>query len=556
MNGAWQTPRNLKLLFVAALLMLFANALVPWMLLQRQVEHQRQVEQTVAIQEALAQILSYLLDAETGERGFIITGADTFLAPYNNALQTIPQHMTRLRELTADNTAQRERFDRLSSLISAKLRELDNIIELRKREGMEAARALITGGTSKRNMDQLRIEIDNIDNGLEVEQSRHAENVQQAAQYATFGFAAIALLNGLLFVVFYNLLVNRYGRRLDAIIASAMDGFIAIDENQRIVLFNPAAEKMFGRSARDMIGAKLDRLIPDRYRHSHDTLITGFGSENTSRVMGQPGSIAGIRASGEEFPIEASIAQTESGSGKLYTIILRDITDRKKAEAFLRQSLVRLQDLSRRLIETEETERRNINRELHDRSGQNLAALSINLATIRSGLSEETLRVIGKRLDDCQDLLQATSEQMRNVMAELRPLALDDYGLLAALRAYAGPYAERVGVSVDISGRDLDPRPPLFTESALFRITQEALNNIAKHARASRIDITLDDSKGRIVLGIRDDGVGFDSANAKTSTWGMATMRERAEAVGARLAVESAPGKGTRVSVTIGGPAS
>jgi signal transduction histidine kinase len=225
--------------------------------------------------------------------------------------------------------------------------------------------------------------------------------------------------------------------------------------------------------------------------------------------------------------------------------------DRKMLE--LRDSEERLRELSRRLIEIEESERRNINRELHDRVGQNLSALNLNLEIIRGQLSLDALHAVGPRLDDMQRLLGMTSGQVRDVMAELRPAALDDYGLLAALRTYAEPFSQRIGIPVDVQGVELSPRLPPAMETALFRIVQEALSNVAKHAQARKVKVVLAVTPQRVKLTVADDGVGFDAGRPSqdTPTYGIVTMRERAEAAGARLQIESAPGKGTRVEVEI-----
>ncbi|HKA38770.1 MAG TPA: MASE1 domain-containing protein [Burkholderiales bacterium] len=224
------------------------------------------------------------------------------------------------------------------------------------------------------------------------------------------------------------------------------------------------------------------------------------------------------------------------------------------ALAELRESEERSRHLSRRLIEAEENERRNINRELHDRVGQNLATLSLNLGMIRSELPGETLRAVGARMNDSHALLGDTMERVRNLMAELRPVALDDYGLVAALRTYAADFSKRFGTGVSVVGNDPVPRLPLPAETALFRIAQEALNNVSKHARATAVEIRIEESKRRVLLSIADDGMGFEVPKrqpAAAQSWGMATMRERAEAVGAALTIKSAPGRGTRVEVIL-----
>jgi signal transduction histidine kinase len=222
--------------------------------------------------------------------------------------------------------------------------------------------------------------------------------------------------------------------------------------------------------------------------------------------------------------------------------------ERIRSQAQVQQSLSRLQELSRRLISTEEEERRKINRELHDRIGQDLSTLSLNLDLIRSRSAQGGDVV--RRLDDAKKLLDATIREVRNVMAELHPPGLDDLGLLAALRMHAEGMVARTGLPVQVRGEDLEPRLQPTVEMSLFRVAQEALANAAKHARASRVEVTLSDTPRGVTLTISDDGAGFDAARVPSKpSWGISIMRERAQAAGLTLSIDSAPGGGTRVVI-------
>jgi signal transduction histidine kinase len=147
--------------------------------------------------------------------------------------------------------------------------------------------------------------------------------------------------------------------------------------------------------------------------------------------------------------------------------------------------------------------------------------------------------------------VDGTLQSIENVMADLRPALLDEYGLAAALGWYGEEYAQRTGIRVGVEGREAgrELRPEIAV--ALFRIAQEALNNAAKHSSAKRIRVCLEERGSELELCIIDDGRGFDPAQAPRGRWGMTTMRERAQAAGGRLSVDSSPGSGTCVRATV-----
>jgi signal transduction histidine kinase len=223
---------------------------------------------------------------------------------------------------------------------------------------------------------------------------------------------------------------------------------------------------------------------------------------------------------------------------------------RERAEATLRESASRLRSLARRLMQVEEESRRALSRELHDRVGQNLSALNLNLQLIRGQMPGGAAGP-GERLADAQQLLTDTTRLVRDVMSELRPPGLDDYGLVTALRSYAQRIGERFGARISVSGEDASPRLPVDTELALFRIAQEALTNAAKHSKARNIEVSLESGAGAARMTVADDGVGFAAGRMRDASWGLATMRERAEAIGARLRVDSSPGAGARITVEL-----
>ncbi|MGZ3199297.1 MAG: sensor histidine kinase, partial [Croceibacterium sp.] len=189
--------------------------------------------------------------------------------------------------------------------------------------------------------------------------------------------------------------------------------------------------------------------------------------------------------------------------------------------------------------------------ELHDRVGQNLTALGINLDILRTQGVAAQHPELRARLADSLALVEATADAIENVMAELRPPMLDDHGLLSALQWHARQFSQRTGIEVVVQGGEAAQRPGPEIEITLFRIAQEALNNVAKHSRATRADLKLGQFDAEYALTIVDPGVGFDPQALSGSGRGMATMRERAQAVGGRFEVSATLAQGTRIIAVV-----
>jgi len=292
------------------------------------------------------------------------------------------------------------------------------------------------------------------------------------------------------------------------------------------------------RGFRPSFESYLERIHPeDRARAAATVALALMDNRAFSmdeRIVRPDGQVRQLRSHGE-------VVRDEAGRTIKMVGACIDVTEQKVSEAALRA-------LTRRLVEAEETERRRIARELHDRVGQNLSALNINLDILLGHLKDGALR---RRLEDSLKLVDGTLQSIENVMADLRPALLDEYGLAAALEWYAKEYAQRTGIGVGVQAGEAGKTLRSEAAVALFRIAQEALNNAAKHSSAKRITLGLEEEGGELVLSITDDGKGFDPAAAPRGRWGMTTMRERAEAAGGRLSVDSSLGTGTTVRATV-----
>lgn len=335
----------------------------------------------------------------------------------------------------------------------------------------------------------------------------------------------------------------RLAARLSGLLDSAMDGIISVDASQKIIFYNKAAERIFGWNPVQVMGRPLDVLLPERFRSRHREHVTRFGDTGiTSRRMGQSAVLHGLRANGEEFPIEASISQLDTADGKLFTVILRDVTERERAQ---RELAAAAAEASR----VREQEKARIARELHDELAQSLTALKMDAAWARDNLHRKD--EAAARLRAILATLDAAVAATRRIAADLRPPVLDDLGLAAAVEWLAHNFEERHGIACDL---DVDEALELQEPHAtgLFRIAQEALVNIAKHARASRVQLQLRRERGTVVLAVQDDGVGFRPADPrKPQSLGLVGLRERAQLLRGALTLASEPGKGTRVEVRV-----
>src|SRR6185436_2359694 len=238
--------------------------------------------------------------------------------------------------------------------------------------------------------------------------------------------------------------------RLAAIVDSAMDAIITVDESQRIVLFNRAAEQVFLCPRDEALGTALDRFLPARFRSAHRGHIEQFGRTGvTSRRMGDVTTLWGLRAgTGEEFPIEASISQATEREQRYYTVILRDVTVRKQHEDELRRRQDELRTLSAQVLEAREEEKTRIARELHDELGQLLTAMTMDLGWIQERISADETG-LGAKVARMAETLNQTVASVRRIAADLRPLMLDDLGLPDAAAWLVEDFAQRSGVKCD-----------------------------------------------------------------------------------------------------------
>lgn len=339
---------------------------------------------------------------------------------------------------------------------------------------------------------------------------------------------------------------NRYEHTVD----SVMDAIVAVDERQKIVLFNPAAERMFKRDASDVLGQPLSLLLPERFQALHGRHVGEFStSPSASRTMAPQLDIVGIRSDGVEFPIESTISVTHMGESVQMTAVLRDVSAHRRAEAELRKMNTQLRELSASLQDVREQERSHIARELHDELGQQLTGLKLDFSWLRTRLKEGR-DADPSRVDEMKLALDQAIASVRRISTELRPPILDDLGFGEAVVWQAKDIARRSGLLLDMDMAAADRVQDKNLATALFRITQESMTNIVRHAQASQVHMGLHVEDQQLVLRVRDDGTGF--VEARKGGVGLASMQERATAMGGTFHVgRHSQGTGTEITVSL-----
>ncbi len=376
--------------------------------------------------------------------------------------------------------------------------------------------------------------------------------------------------------------LNASEERLRAIFEASRDG-ILVEADERIVFVNQSYTALLGYEApEELSGKHLSSVIS-----SEDTeRLLNFGN---SRLRGKlPPSVYEFKAKrkdGTLIEVEASASISIVAGHSYITSIVRDITERKRAEAALRQINEQLEgrvtertaalsevnailqaevaerrrveaervELLRRVIFAQEDERRRIAREMHDQFGQQLTALNLKLDAMKEDLGDD--KKLSDQVESLQSIARQLDEDVDHLVWEMRPTALDDLGLDAALSSYTQNWSKHFGVPVQMhaSGPEGDRLTPEI-ETALYRVAQEALNNVAKHARATHVAIVLERRAGQVSLIVEDDGIGFDWQSqivASEKGLGLIGMRERAALLGGTIEFESQPNDGATVVVRI-----
>lgn len=323
------------------------------------------------------------------------------------------------------------------------------------------------------------------------------------------------------------------------IFRAAPDGILVVDEAGQILEANPQAGRLFGYEPEGLKGLRIDLLIPDRYRAEHAEHRARYAADPRPRPMGIGLELRGIRADGREVPVEISLSPLETPDGLRVICTVRDVTQQKRYREFGRAAL-----------RAAEEERKRLALEIHDDVAQRLAAL---LLRVRLASETETAERREALLAELREQLVDTAAALHRVARGLRPPALSEAGLEAAIRADVRSRLAETDLDVEL---DLDAVGELLDEDqklVLYRILQEAISNVVRHADASTLTVEIRRDGERVLADVGDDGRGFvvEEVDVMSGRLGILGMRERAASVGAAISIESELGTGTRVGVEL-----
>jgi PAS domain S-box-containing protein len=332
--------------------------------------------------------------------------------------------------------------------------------------------------------------------------------------------------------------------KLAALILAAPIGIISFDAAGIIRTWNTAAEGIFRWNADGVVGRTPDELGMFLGAECKLSKHVVRGMELTLR-----------RRDGTEVNVTLSVAPLHNPHGAVsgWMAVFADNTERTRAEAAVEKAKGRMETLSRQLLATGEAALRRIARELHDEIGQGLTAAKMAIESAKLATDPASLAL---RLDDASAMIDQLLNSVRALSLDLRPASLDELGLVAALRAHLHAQAARAGLRIQFETDELPPGNGAEGDIVCFRVAQEALTNVIRHANATSVEVELRRHPAGVRLVVKDDGIGFNTALAHARaeqgmSFGLLSMRERTELAGGRFLCVSDTGRGTRIEIEL-----
>ena len=403
-----------------------------------------QLAQGLTTRSDVNKLLQSMLDAETGQRGYLLTGNETYLEPYDKAVATVQTNLDSLRMQFMGAPADMQEFALLSRQISSKLAEMELSLRLRRQGNEDAWKFILNTDVGKEHMEAIRQHAQELIARSDKRLQQGREQIEQSLMLSRIGIATVTAIGLLAFYMY-------------------------LRQTQAVQTVNLREQEVLER-------------------------------------------------------------------------------ERDRLEGLVRDRTATLSELANHLQQVREEERGHLARELHDELGALLTAAKLDVARLKSKI-DATAPDVSERLKHLTETLNSGIALKRRIIEDLRPSSLSNLGLTAALEILTREYAERAGIDVETS---LEPvQLPDAAQLTVYRMVQEALTNIGKYAKASKVLVSEHGYPTHVAVQVRDDGVGFDPGSVRPTSHGLAGMRHRVEAAGGRLTLTSRPGNGTLLSAVL-----
>ncbi len=403
-----------------------------------------QLAQGLTTRSDVNKLLQSMLDAETGQRGYLLTGNETYLEPYDKAVATVQTNLDSLRTQFMASPEDMQEFALLSRQISRKLAEMELSLRLRRQGNEDAWKFILNTDVGKEHMEAIRQHAQELIARSDRRLQQGREQIEQSLMLSRIGIATVTAIGLLAFYMY-------------------------LRQTQAVQTVNLREQEVLER-------------------------------------------------------------------------------ERDRLEGLVRDRTATLSELANHLQEVREEERGHLARELHDELGALLTAAKLDVARLKSKI-DATAPDIAERLKHLTETLNSGIALKRRIIEDLRPSSLSNLGLTAALEILTREYAERAGIEVETSLEAV--QLPDAAQLTVYRMVQEALTNIGKYAKASKVLVSVHGYPTHVAVQVRDDGVGFDPGTVRPTSHGLAGMRHRVEAAGGRLTLTSRPGNGTLLSAVL-----